>query len=293
MVRHGTLRAAGEALSVTQPAVTKTLNELESLLGAKLFVRGRQGAAPTPQAERFLPHAVASVGALAQAIDSVARGADPAPLRIGVLPTVAPFIARVLGSATGLLAVAAVRVSSGSNRSLIERLRARELDAVVGRLSDPEAMVGVSFEHLYGEPMLIAVRPGHPLLDEPGVPPAERLGAHPMVLPQAGTLIRQFADGFLAGHGVRPRCAVIETLDPALPRALLQDGFDHLWFTPAGTVRADLRHGLLARLPVEIAPAEAIGLILRTDPAASGLLAAFIEGLRDAATQRRTSREAP
>ena len=295
VARHGTLRAAADALSVTQPAVTKTLNELESLLGAKLFVRGRHGAAPTPQAERFLPHAVASVGALAQAIDSVGRGAAAGLLRLGVLPTVAPFVARVLGAAAGgLLAAAAVRVSSGSNRSLIDRLRASELDAVIGRLSDPEAMVGLSFEHLYGEPMLIAVRPGHPLLADPAAQPSsDELAAWPMVLPLAGTLIRQLVDGFLAGRGVPARHGVIETLDTALPRALLLDGGDHLWFTPAGVVLADLQRGMLARLPVEITPAEAIGLIRRADSAASGALPAFIEAVRAEAARRREAGALP
>ena len=60
----GTLRAAAQAMSVSQPAVTKTLSELEDLLGTRLFVRGRRGAALTPEAERFLPHALASVDAL-------------------------------------------------------------------------------------------------------------------------------------------------------------------------------------------------------------------------------------
>jgi uncharacterized membrane protein len=50
IVRTGTLGGAAQALSITQPAVTKTMNELEEILGTKLFTRGRKGAAITPVA---------------------------------------------------------------------------------------------------------------------------------------------------------------------------------------------------------------------------------------------------
>ena len=41
------LAQAGERLGLTQPAVTKTLAELEDILGVRLFERGRRGAEPT------------------------------------------------------------------------------------------------------------------------------------------------------------------------------------------------------------------------------------------------------
>src|SRR5258705_235592 len=50
IVRTGTLGGAAQALSITQPAVTKTVNELEEILGTRLFVRGRRGATLTPEA---------------------------------------------------------------------------------------------------------------------------------------------------------------------------------------------------------------------------------------------------
>lgn len=259
----GTLRAAAQAMSVSQPAVTKTLGELEDLLGARLFVRGRRGAAPTAEAERFLPHALASVDALSRAVDSVAHGPAEAPLRIGMLPTVAPFLARVLqafgaGRGTAGLRVG-LRVHSGRNAQLIAWLRNGELDAAIGRLSDLDAMAGITFEPLYAEPMLIALRPGHPLADG-HAPPPDALSACPLLLPPAGTLIRQVADGYLARHGIVPRAGWVETLDTAFARALALGG-DHLWFTPAGAVRDDIDSGTLARLPQEITPHEAVGLM--------------------------------
>src|SRR5207245_5761402 len=111
------LRRAAEALAISQPAVTKTLNELEEILGVRLFERGRGGARPTPEAELFLRHASASVQSLAQAVDAMLRGRDEAlPLRVGALPTVAPSVLpRVLRAYRTARPGAELRVITGRN----------------------------------------------------------------------------------------------------------------------------------------------------------------------------------
>ena len=286
----GNLRRAAQALSITQPAVTKTLNELEDMLGTPLFVRGRKGATLTAEAQVFLPHANASVNALGEAVDSVVRGPGEAALRIGVLPTVAPsFVAQVLQAFAAVRPLAALRVDTGRNKQLIEMLRERELDAVIGRLSEPEAMVGVTFEHLFAEPVVVAVRPGHPLASQQGrgKPPPDQLAEHPMVLPLAGTLIRQVTDSFLAGHGVAPRAGLVETLDTSLARALVLNG-NAVWFTPLGAALPDFAAGTLVRLNVAITPEEPVGLMLRTDSLASPALQALLGAVRAQAALRRS-----
>lgn len=295
----GNLRRAAEALSITQPAVTKTLNELESLLGQQLFVRGRMGATLTDEAQAFMRHANDSVNALGLAVDSVLRQPDAAPLRIGVLPTVAPsFMPGVLQAFALRWPRLTVRVSTGRNATLVEQLRSREVDAVIGRLSDPELMAGLSFEPLYAEPLVIVLRPGHALraatnpdakkraVVAAAEPAWSEMSAFPFVLPLPGTLIRQVADGFLSRHGIGPGASLVETLDTSLARALVLQG-DHLWFTPLGAVLPDLQAGTLARLSVDLTPEEAVGLILRTEPLAGAAAQAFVAAVRAQAAARR------
>ena len=291
VAQFGNLRRAAQALSITQPAVTKTLNELEALLARPLFARGRHGASLTPEGEAFMRHAGDSVNAIASAVDSVLRAPDAAPLRIGVLPTVAAaFLPGVLQTVAARRPQLGVRVSTGRNAQLLEQLRARELDAVIGRLSDPELMAGLSFEPLYAEPMVIALRPGHalaPRTARSAAPALALVGAHPWVLPPAGTLIRQVADGFLHRHGITPQAGWVETLDTALARALALQS-DNLWFTPRGSVQADLDAGTLRRLNVDLTPEEAVGLMLRTEPLSSDAVRTFVAAVRTrAATLRR------
>jgi len=294
VAQFGNLRRAAQALAITQPAVTKTLNELEALLAKPLFVRGRHGASLTTEGESFMRHASESVNALGRAVDSVLREADAAPLRIGVLPTVAAaFLPGVLQAFSARWPLITVQVITGRNAPLIEQLRARELDAVIGRLSDPEPMAGLSFEPLYAEPMVIALRPGHPLAPRAArktsttaAPVLAQIGMHPLVLPPAGTLIRQVADGFLRRHGIAPQAGLVETLDTALARALVLQT-DNLWFTPRGAVQADLAAGALVRLGVSLTPDESVGLMLRAERPASATLQAFIAAVRAQAGARR------
>ena len=77
VAQHGSLQKAADVLAITQPAVSKTLKELEDLLAVRLFERGRRGAVPTREGEAFLRHAGASVSALREAVASVAQTRRP------------------------------------------------------------------------------------------------------------------------------------------------------------------------------------------------------------------------
>ena len=64
VAQQGTLGRAAETLNLSQPALSKTLNELEQLTGTRLFERGRLGAQLTLPGEQFLTHAVRVLDAL-------------------------------------------------------------------------------------------------------------------------------------------------------------------------------------------------------------------------------------
>ncbi len=95
VAQFGSVQKAAHSLSITQPAVSKTIAELESILGVRLFERGRQGARPTREGQLFMPHASACVLALRQGVGLLARegGGAAATLEIGMLPTVAASLA--------------------------------------------------------------------------------------------------------------------------------------------------------------------------------------------------------
>ena len=285
------IQRAAERLAVTQPAVSKTLRELEELLGVQLFRRGRRGALPTADAEAFQRYASASLSALQQGIDSVAqaRRRGGVLLRLGVLPSVAPCFAppavlRFRAEMPGAM----LQVASGPNARLLESLKARELDLALARLSDPDRMTGLTFEHLYADSLVLVVRPGHPLL-EADAHTLAAAAAWPAILADKGTTIRQSTESLLAAHGVAPPEDCVETLSVSFARALARSG-DLVWYAPLGAVAADLAAGLLARLPLSSAGTdEPIGIALRADAVPGPALHALLGALRAEAARWRAA----
>src|ERR1700722_17971029 len=68
VAQERTLARAAARLHLSQPAVSKTLAELEELAGRRLVERGRAGTQLTPAGEEFLRHA----GDVTQALESAA-----------------------------------------------------------------------------------------------------------------------------------------------------------------------------------------------------------------------------
>src|ERR1044072_1856188 len=168
VARQKSVMKAAELLHVSQPAVTKTIRELEQALGVDVFERDGRGIKITRYGEFVLRPAGAALRALRQGLDSVSQEqfADAPPIRIGALPTVS---SRIMPRAMDLFLKentwSRVKIVTGDNTVLLEQLRVGDLDLVVGRLAGAERMAGFSFEHLYSEQVVFAVRAGHPLLD--------------------------------------------------------------------------------------------------------------------------------
>src|SRR5690606_35597878 len=147
---------------------------------------------------------------------------------------------------------------------LLTQLKSGQADFVVGRLAEPEAMMGLSFEHLYREPLTVVARYGHPLVRTDKISPGA-LSAFPLVVPPLGTLIRQSAESVITAFGLKPEVVRFETVSVSMGRALALHN-DAVWFVPSGTVAEDVAQGTLMPIPMPFAGTdEPIGLILRHD----------------------------
>lgn len=288
----GSVQRAADSLSITQPAVSKTIGELESILGVRLFERGRRGAVPTREGRLFAPHASACVASLREGVDMLLRerGDVPGAVSIGVLPTVAnALLPPAFAAFRQQWPAISLSVATDSNASLLDKLKAGDVALVVGRLSEPEAMHGLSFEQIYREPLAVVVRRDHPLVFETPLTPA-LLARFAIVVPPFGTLIRQSAESVLTAFGAHALTALVETLSVSLGRSLaLHD--DAVWFVPAGAVEHDIALGLLAALPMPFAGTdEPIGLIRRNDAARTPVEESLVDAIREAGRSRAATK---
>jgi len=285
VARQKSVVKAAEFLNVTQPAVTKTIRELEGVLGVAMFEREGRGIKITRYGEAFLRHAGAALTALRQGIDSVSheRSGDAPPIRIGALPTVSTRImpramTLFLDENTGVR----TKIVTGENAVLLEQLRIGDLDLVVGRLAAPDKMTGFSFEHLYSEQVIFAVRAGHPL-----VAGNQSIFAHladyPVLMPTRASIIRPFVERFLIANGIAGLPNQIETVSDSFGRAFVRSS-DAIWIISNGVVDTDIEDGLLVALPIDTSETKGpVGLTTRADAIQSLPLTILMQTIREAA----------
>ena len=266
VAQQGTLGRAAETLNLSQPALSKTLNELEQLTGTRLFERGRLGAQLSLVGEQFLTHAVKGLDALNSAGQALNRkeGLNNDIVRIGALPTAAlGILPTVIGQFHKQQKDITLQVATMNNTMLLAGLKSGEIDIGIGRMSDPELMSGLHYELLFLESLKLVVRPGHPLLQETVT--LSRVMEWPGVVSPKGTVPRQNAEALLQSQGCKMPAGCIETLSASLSRQLTVD-FDYVWFVPSGAVKDDLRRGVLTALPIATQGAgEPIGILTRVD----------------------------
>ena len=293
VARLGHVGRAADQLAVTQPAVSKTLRELEDILTVQLFARTPKGLALTPFGELFQHYAGTGVVAVQHAIQSVAQGRTRGEtvIRVGALPTVAArMIPQAVTNLTQARPDATVSLLSAPNRLLLEALKGRDLDIVVGRLADPDQMVGLAFEQLYSERLALVVRPGHPLLhDQPF--DIKRIARHPVVMPSKEDITRSMVDRLLIANGVGTIERRVETVSSDFSRAFLQCG-DAVWIISYGVVALDLAAGDLVELPVDVSDTKGpVGMTMRADDRPSPIVATFMKATRAAADRLRQDGE--
>ncbi|HIF5759819.1 TPA: LysR substrate-binding domain-containing protein [Raoultella ornithinolytica] len=281
VAQQGTLGRAAETLNLSQPALSKTLNELEQLTGTRLFERGRLGAQLTLVGEQFLTHAVKVLDALNTAGQALNRkeGLNNDVVRIGALPTAAlGILPTVIGQFHKQQKDITLQVATMNNTMLLAGLKSGEIDIGIGRMSDPELMSGLNYELLFLESLKLVVRPGHPLLQETVT--LSRVMEWPVVVSPKGTIPRQNAETLLQSQGCKIPAGCIETLSASLSRQLTVD-YDYIWFVPSGAVKDDLSRGLLTALPVPTQGAgEPIGILTRVDATFSSGAQTLLSAIR-------------
>ncbi|OBG18785.1 hydrogen peroxide-inducible genes activator [Mycobacterium sp. 852002-51057_SCH5723018] len=202
--------SAATTLGVSQSTLSQALAALETGLGTQLLERSTRRVFLTPEGQQLLPHALAVVEA-AEAFTAAAAGAsDPlqASMRLGLIPTVAPYVLPTLlaGLASELPALT-LRVIEDQTERLLALLREGALDAALIALPASEMpAAGVNAIPIYDEDFVLALPPGHPLSGKRRVP-ATALASLPLLLLDEGHCLRDQALDVCQKAGVRAELA--------------------------------------------------------------------------------------
>lgn len=284
--RH--LGRTAEFLSVTQPAVSKTLAEIERAFGLGLFVRSTRGTEPTAYGATVVRFARSVLADYERTCDELAAVASGAAGRTSVgamvvaMPTLlAPAVALLKSRSSQTV----VSIEEGDLTRLLPRLRVGELDLIVGRLEPGYAAPDVAMEALHDEPMSIVVRPDMPLARK-ARPRWNDLAELPWVVPPSWASSRIKLEQMFYKHGLTPPADVIESASFLVTLTFLRQR-PSVGFVALGVARHLESEGLATILPLEV-PIElpAVGIVTMRSRIRTPASEQLIECLRQAGKQR-------
>ena len=284
--RH--LGRTAEFLSVTQPAVSKMLSEVEDMLELQLFQRSTRGSEPTASGRAIVRFARSVLAEYERTREEIAAAESGAAgrARVGSMVVALPtLLARGVELLKHRSAQATVLVEEGDLTRLLPKLRLGELDLFVGRLEPGYAAPDLVTEPLLNEPMVAVVAPGHPLAGK-ARPAWKDLAALPCVLPPPWASLRVKLEQQFHKHGLQPPTDLVETASFLALLTFLQRrgaaGFMARsvgrYFEAAGSVRV-----LPLAVPVEL---PAIGLITMRARPLTTTTVQLMECLRQAAGEQ-------
>jgi len=260
IAESGSMNKAAKTLHISQPSLTRTVLQLEHMLGGPVFERGATGVRLTALGEQMMDHARAIRAHAARLQRSLAtRHDDAVHFHFGSAPVV-PVSAAALAVLDVLAEMPAVRihVTVGPPSEILQLLRQGDVEMAMVPLGAGQEQFDCDL--LYYDAMAVYGRHGHPLtkVSHAGM---TQLGAQQWVLGPAGTLVRTRVEALFASHGAgRPQIA-LEVDDVSLRRSLVMHS-DHLSAFQIHHVYNELRSGLLAKVPCPWSPdAGAVGLL--------------------------------
>ena len=252
VARHESVSKAAETLNTSQPAISRSIGELERLLGVPLFDRVGRGLALNASGRMFQAHAATSMTELTRACDRVNREAKRRfRLSIGTLPTAATnLVPNAVLAFQRIDDMTEVHVMTGPNWLLFNQLREGKLDLVVGRMPQVDNIQGLLFEQLYVERIVLVSRPDHPIRGETPQDVRKHLVNYPLILPPKGAVISDIVAGFLASIGLPGLRGSVETVALPVGRRLVERS-DALWFISSGVVADEIENNRLAAIDLQ------------------------------------------
>ena len=208
IVEVGSFTAAGEHLSLSQPAISQQVRALEERLGVRLLVRTGRSTRPTPAGEVLLQCArqvldkieevQRVLGEHGNGKAGVVRIGTPEPASNYLLPPVLAELKRLLPKVD-------VRVISGHPPVSLARLHAGDVD--VAFLPLPVEGDRLRIADVGTDELITIVPPGHPWIDR-GCVTARDFEHQPLILYDRESPITVRTLAFLLDEGVFPRVAV-------------------------------------------------------------------------------------
>ncbi|WP_036594612.1 LysR substrate-binding domain-containing protein [Ottowia thiooxydans] len=256
VVETGSILAASRELHMTQPAVSKSIHELESQFGQLVFTRGKRGVKLTEFGVMLQRHAqslLADLRFLADDVNAWSNGVS-GQVVVGVLLSAS---ARLLPRAVVLLHETApnvvVTVRVGSNDVLFPELARGVVDVVVGLLPGDSAeppLANLTHVPLYDETLCAVVARHHPLASSTTID-AHQLEGLGWIVPTPESAAWRSAQSFFESAGLTVPKRLVESVSVLTNLGLLLES-SMVALMPHAVAEQFVRSGLISILPLQL-----------------------------------------
>lgn len=250
IAESGTFTAGALRVHVTQAAISMQIRQLETEIGAKVFVRAPRHVILTEAGEQLLRRARHILREHDAALDEIAElaGAERGRLRIGsasamVLTEQLPSILKELRKQHP---AAEIAVTSGTSEVLVDQILAGEVD--IAFVSLPVDVRGIKTERLSEDQLVAIASPRHKLAKQRTVS-AYTLAGERLILGERGGNTRRLIDLFFAQAGVTLRVAMELSRQQAIRRMVEEDM--GVGIVPLQSVKEEVEKGKLIRWWIE------------------------------------------
>lgn len=282
VVETGSLRAAARSVGVSQPAITKSIRQLEGELQVQLLQRSARGAVATAAGKAFLARARVVQAELRKAIDDLGpfQSGSRGSVAFGMAPQLAMLVVPdAMQQFRRQHPHARVRIIEGVGTALLPLVRDETLDFAIAGSARPLLEPGLRFKPLLRLPLVVAARQGHPLSDASSLRElvdASWLMYYPVG--SSGMLEKAFA-----AAGVRMPPAIVQCESYATALALIAKT-DTLGLITPRMIQSPLGAYRLQQVRVrETIPAPLLGIYHRADAPLTAAAAALAQAMTAAA----------
>ena len=250
VVEHGNMLRAAQAIHLSQPALSKSIQNLESELDVPLLTRGPRGVAPTIYGDILLKHAklLRNQGEQAVAEIRALKDGHAGHLWLGVANFAVSFLPRVIAKLLDREPGLSLEIVDGTYEGLTTQVREGALDAVVAGFPPIHRAEDLVHEELVPGEFLLVCRPDHPLGARKRAS-LEDVAVHRWILANRPQAIIDIVELTFRTAGVAPPKPLIHSGSMVFLKAVLMEG-QFLTLLPRGVVAHEVAARQLVALPL-------------------------------------------
>ena len=283
VVQAGSMSKAAALLNTTQPAISRSIAELERIVGARLLDRTRRGVEPTEHGRILLDGGAAVFDDLRQTMKNIKSLDDPTSgeVRVGANPFLAAsFVSGIVDRLSRRYPRIVIHLAAEQAETLHRDLHERKVDFLITRKWGPFADDRLAFEFLFDDPFVVAAGAQSPWVRRRRIELAELVN-EPWTLPLDGEIWSVATEAFRVRGLNYPRVTMATVYREARMSLLTTGRF--LTIFPASSLRFP-KHPEIRALPVELSKVRMpIGIVTLKNRALSPVVRLFLDSVREVA----------